>query len=132
MISSAIVLAYSYLFLLNSVFRVASSESDYDSVSPSLLIWIRYFKKLPKNHKNHKKMLPKNSGAQFLLFQKSVQSIGLLIILIFTFSISHRQCKTYEKNFVVKQTHHDVSIPHRQCKTEFSPAWEKLESVNSS
>ena len=39
-------------------------------------------------------MLPNFSGAQFLLFQKSVQSIGLLIIFVFTFSIPHRQCKT--------------------------------------
>ena len=39
-------------------------------------------------------MLPKNSGARCLTFQKNIQSIGILMIFIFTFSIPYRQCKT--------------------------------------
>ena len=47
-------------------------------------------------------MLPKNSGARCLTFQKTIQSIGILMIFIFTFSIPYRQCKTE------KTTNHDV------------------------
>ena len=101
------------MFILNTVFRLFP-ESDYDSVSSSLLIWSRYFKKFPQNHKNYKNA-PEKFGSTILTLSKNRQSFGLLIILIFTFSISYRQCKTF--GAICTSAWRKVSIPHRKCKT---------------
>ena len=85
--------------LLNTVFWLRY-ESDSESFFPSLLICInRYIKKFPQNHKNHKKILPKireHNSYSFMGPDRQC-TVGLLMILIFTFSISHRQCTTLKQ-----------------------------------